>query len=123
MLATIQKQDITDQPFIQFNNKASFKKRKTIPQRAIPATTNAEDKFVQGIVNLDVYSVYAKNPELLLKCSGINSTPSTCFSNNTNPTISPSFDVNNNSLLNSSTSSPLISSGVIDMAQFRVLGL
>jgi hypothetical protein len=122
MLATVE--DIIDRPYHEYNNRISFKKRKTIPQRAIPnqSAANSEDKFVQGIVNLDVYSIYTKNPELLLKRSAIGSSLSAISTENNTPTMISSsvFEANNNNTLNSNTPSPLISSGVIDMSQFKV---
>ena len=141
MLATVQGLEL-DQGHLEhtkslnnsFSNLGSAKKHRKmqIPQRAIPASAavTADDKFVQGIVNLDVYSVYTKNPEsLLLKTSPSCSSLASLASLNTSsqqqqqqavaiePPSSSTITTSNTS---TATASPLISSGIIDMSQFKV---
>ncbi|KAI8894531.1 hypothetical protein BC833DRAFT_568261 [Globomyces pollinis-pini] len=70
-------------------------KRKAIPFRSVKTLANKDDKFVEGIVNLDVYSIYMKNPQNLLP----SSTKVKCFSSIT-PVTLVGFESTNTSTFN-----------------------
>lgn len=91
----------------------STRKRKCIPQRSLRLSEelSTDDKFIQGIVNLDVYSVYQKNPELLFK----NTPESMCKSNPSNTFGDQDFNASSVT----TPAAPLISTGVIDMSDYR----
>ena len=42
------------------------RKRKSKPSRSIQQVTTVEEKYIQGVVKLDVYTQYLKNPSTLL---------------------------------------------------------
>lgn len=52
-------------PYARIPNFHS-KRKKSAPRRSLPQLTDADQKFHQGIVKLDVYSTYTSNPKKLL---------------------------------------------------------
>lgn len=114
MLATVYNLD-ENQPI----SSCSRKRKTSVPQRSLLVSNKLsdDDKFIQGIVNLDVYSIYAENPEKLLKVRPLESSK--------RASSKSCFDANTPSPTQSTTScqplaSPLISSGIIDMSAFKV---
>lgn len=48
-----------------FKPQLKVSKRKSIPKRSVISPSTKEEKFLQGIVKLDVFKEYLQNPRLL----------------------------------------------------------